>query len=312
VSVLDIERVRRAFPGRRVDYYDSIGSTMTAAIGLPLGAAVVAAEQTSGQGRLGRAWHSEAGSGLYCTMVLTPSPVLTLALGLAARSAIFEITGLTCDIRWPNDLMINEKKVAGILVQVVDGLALAGVGINVNQTQFPPELESVATSLRQVGQRNCGQMQFRGASRQACRVGCQADFSKAETTLGPAGVAACATKESGAMPYTADSASDTSRSARVLQDPQSSEAAEAPSRESLLIALLRASAEFAPMDRESILRLFTEASSYARGRRVTVDQPGGQLHGVTAGLDEAGFLRLRTDDGADTLILAGGVRAAGS
>jgi BirA family transcriptional regulator, biotin operon repressor / biotin---[acetyl-CoA-carboxylase] ligase len=261
MSALDIERVRRAFPGRRIDYYDSIGSTMTAAIGLPLGTAVVAGEQTSGQGRLGRAWHSEAGSGLYCTMVLTPSPVLTLALGLAARSAILKITGLDCDIRWPNDLMLDEKKVAGILVQVVDGLALAGVGINVNQEQFPPEIASLATSLR-LAQRARG-----GA-------GCQpaADRQSAHSAEDQPGLA----------------------------------------REDLLIALLHAADEFTPLDRESILRLFTEASSYARGRRVTVDQTGGQLHGVTNGLDKAGFLRLRTDDGADTLILAGGVRAAGS
>lgn len=248
MSALDIERVRRAFPGGRIDYYDSVGSTMTAAAGLPHGAAVVAERQTAGQGRLGHSWHSEPGSGLYCTMALAPSPLLTLALGLAARSAILEAAGLCCDIRWPNDLMLGGKKVAGILVQVVEGLALAGIGINVNHRQFPPELEEEATSLWQVAQ--TGQ---------------------------------------GGRTSTPDL-----------------------SREEILIALLRAADEFASMDRESVLRLFTEASSYVRGRRVTVDQPGGLLRGVTAGLDEAGFLRLRTDDGADTLILAGGVRAASS
>jgi BirA family biotin operon repressor/biotin-[acetyl-CoA-carboxylase] ligase len=261
MSALDIERVRRALPGRRIDCYDSIGSTMTAAIGLPLGAAVVAEQQTSGQGRLGRSWHSEPGAGLYCTMVLAPSSVLTLALGLAARSAILEATGLCCDIRWPNDLMLGEKKVAGILVQVVDGRALAGIGINVNHREFPPELKSEATSLLQARLAGVGQ---------------------------------------------------TPTSARIVQDPQSPGAAEGFSREDILLALLRSADEFAALDRDSVLRLFTEASSYVRGRRVTVDQPGGQIRGVTAGLDEAGFLRLRTDDGADTLILAGGVRAAGS
>lgn len=241
MSALDIERVRCAFPGRRIDYYDSIGSTMTAAIGLPHGSVVIAERQTSGQGRLGRSWHSEAGNGIYCTVVLPPSSTLTLALGLAARTAIMQTTGLCCDIRWPNDLMLAEKKVAGILVQVVNGRALAGIGINVNHRSFPPEVEDVATSLWQVGQ-----------------------------------------------------------------------PADSFSREDILIALLHAADEFVPLDRDSVLRLFTEASSYVRGRRVTVDQPGGQISGVTAGLDEAGFLRLRTDDGADTLILAGGVRAVGS
>ncbi len=264
MSALDIERVRRALPGRRIDYYDSIGSTMTAAIGLPPGAAVVAEQQTAGQGRLGRSWHSEPGSGLYCTMVLPPSPVLTLALGLAVKNAILDAAGLCCDIRWPNDLMLGDKKVAGILVQVVERRALAGIGINVNHRQFPPELESEATSLW------------------------------LSTQVGPA-----------------------PRPARVPQNPPASETRRPLgsadlSREELLVALLRSADEFAGLDRESVLRLFTEASSYVSGRRVTVDQPGGQIRGVTAGLDEAGFLRLRTDDGADTLILAGGVRAAGS
>ena len=65
-------------------------------------------------------------------------------------------------------------------------------------------------------------------------------------------------------------------------------------------------------DPETILRLFTHASSYVAGRHVTVDQPGGVITGTTAGLDPAGFLIVRQDDGTDTLILAGGVRAAGS
>ena len=63
---------------------------------------------------------------------------------------------------------------------------------------------------------------------------------------------------------------------------------------------------------ESILRLFARASSYAAGRRVIVEQPEGRVEGVTAGLDSSGFLVLRKDDGTETLILAGGVRAAGS
>ena len=259
MSALDIERVRGAFPARRIDYYDSIGSTMTAAIGLPHGSVVVAERQTSGQGRLGRSWHSEAGNGLYCTVVLAPSSTLTLALGLAARNAIMETTGLCCDIRWPNDLMLAEKKVAGILVQVVNGRALAGIGINVNHRSFPPEVGEIATSL-------------------ALNMVSPPRHGDTEKECNRDSVSPCLGGEN--------------------------------SREDILIALLRSADEFAPLDRESVLRLFTEASSYVCGRRVTVDQPGGQISGVTAGLDEAGFLRLRTDDGADTLILAGGVRAA--
>ena len=80
----------------------------------------------------------------------------------------------------------------------------------------------------------------------------------------------------------------------------------------ILIALLRAVDNFITEDRDSILRLFAHGSSYAVGRRVTVDQPGGAITGTTAGLDPSGFLIVRKDDGTDTLILAGGVRAAGS
>lgn len=238
----DIDRIRAAFPGRRIDYYATIDSTMRAAAGLETGSVVVAEEQTAGQGRLGRAWHSEAGAGIYCSMVLQPMPVLTLALGLAAQSAIFEATGLTCDIRWPNDLMLGGKKVAGILVQGAEGKAIGGIGINVNHTAFPAELESTATSLR--------------------------------LELGRAGLEACRTR--------------------------------------ILLALLLAVDSFVQYDKDAILRLFPRASSYACGRRVAVEQPDGAIEGTTAGLDPSGFLIVRQDDGTDTLVLAGGVRATGS
>ena len=81
------------------------------------------------------------------------------------------------------------------------------------------------------------------------------------------------------------------------------------SSEDLLIGLLRATDSFIAEDKETILRLFTHASSYAAGRRVTVALPDGSIEGTTAGLDPEGFLIVRKDDGTDTLILAGGVRA---
>jgi len=235
----DIDRIRAAFPGRRIDYYATIDSTMRAAAGLAIGSVVIAEEQTAGQGRLGRAWHSEAGAGIYCSIVLQPMPALTLALGLAAQSAIFEATGLTCDIRWPNDLMLGGRKVAGILVQGADGKAIGGIGINVRQTEFPGELESIATSLSK----------------------------KADREVRPT---------------------------------------------EILLALLPAIDRFVQCDKDEILRLFAQASSYACGRRVTVEQPDGAIEGTTAGLDPSGFLIVRKDDGTDTLVLAGGVRAAGS
>ncbi len=232
---MDIERLRREFPARRIHYYPAIDSTMRAAVGLEPGSVVLAGRQTAGQGRHGRGWHSEPGSGIYCSIVLKPMPVLTLALGLATADAIARSTGMVCDLRWPNDVMLAGKKVAGILVQN----AIAGIGINVNHTSFPPELASEATSLR---------------------------------------------LHTGAPVSLTD----------------------------VILALLLAVDRFVEMDKDAILRLFTGASTYATGRRVTVAQHDGVIEGTTAGLDPAGFLIVRQDDGTDTLIVAGGVRAAGS
>jgi len=144
----DVARVQQAFPDRRIVHYAAIDSTMHPAAGMEVGSVVIAGEQTAGQGRHGHSWHSEAGCGLYVSVVLAPSPVLTLALGLATVEAIAQVTGVACDLRWPNDVMIGPRKVAGILVQLVDGRAIAGLGINVNHRTFPPELASQATSLR--------------------------------------------------------------------------------------------------------------------------------------------------------------------
>ena len=236
---MNLQPVRDQFPGRRIDYYESLDSTMRAAAAVEIGAVVVANQQTAGQGRHGHAWHSEAGAGLYVSIVLKNSPLLTLALGLAAREAIAETCGLACDIRWPNDLLLRGRKCGGILAQLVDGRAIGGIGINVNHRQFPEGFSTEATSLRIEGGR------------------------------------------------------------------------EFP-REALLAALIAAVDRFTLLAPADILEQFTQASSYASGLRVTVDQPGGLVHGVTAGLDDAGFLRVRQDNGTVTLILAGGVRAAGS
>jgi BirA family biotin operon repressor/biotin-[acetyl-CoA-carboxylase] ligase len=84
------------------------------------------------------------------------------------------------------------------------------------------------------------------------------------------------------------------------------------SREDILLALIPAVDRFAELESDMVLRLFSQASSYAAGRRVVVEQPDGRVEGITAGLTDAGYLRVRKDDGTDTLIVAGGVRAAGA
>src|SRR4029077_12787221 len=118
-----------------------------------------AEEQTEGQGRLGRTWHSERDSGLYVSIVLrhlipaNTVPLVTLALGLAAAEAILKTTDLACDLRWPNDVLINGKKCAGILTQLEGPAVIAGIGVNVNHAKFPKELAELATSLRIAGGR---------------------------------------------------------------------------------------------------------------------------------------------------------------
>jgi BirA family transcriptional regulator, biotin operon repressor / biotin---[acetyl-CoA-carboxylase] ligase len=144
---------------REIHRFASLPSTMQKAIeladaGCSSGTVVIADEQTAGQGRFGRAWHSEPGTGLYMSEVLRLKicpdslPLVTLALGLATAEALIRVASVAPDLRWPNDVLLNGKKCAGILVQLHDGILIAGIGVNVNQTSFPAELSESATSLR--------------------------------------------------------------------------------------------------------------------------------------------------------------------
>ena len=159
---LDVAAAGAALPGREIHWRASLDSTMydaakLAAAGAPSGTVVGADEQTAGMGRFGRRWHSEPDAGLYFSVVLRPIenrpqvgnlPHITLALGLAVREAIVDSTGVVCDLRWPNDLLIGDRKCAGILTQLDDRAVIAGIGINVNQSAFPADLSEIATSLR--------------------------------------------------------------------------------------------------------------------------------------------------------------------
>jgi BirA family biotin operon repressor/biotin-[acetyl-CoA-carboxylase] ligase len=230
-----------------------------AAKGEPEGAVFLAEEQLAGRGRGGHSWHSERRSGIYCSVVLRPrrwtvigdeeaispaeSLLLSLSVGLASQAALEEVSGVRPDLRWPNDLLLNGKKVGGILVELNAEPArvrfvVAGIGLNVNQLEFPPELQALATSLR----RETGRSWHRGEL-----------------------VAA------------------------------------------LLKSLDREYRIFCADARGEILRRFESASSYARGKRVSVEENGG-FEGITEGLDERGFLRVRTGEGV-RIVLSGGVRA---
>ena len=155
----DLAWLRSQLPDRLIEWHARIGSTMTeagrlAAEGAPSGSVIGAEEQTAGQGRHGRSWHSEPDSGLYVSIILrrrfAPAtlPVVTLALGLAVREAILKATDLASDLRWPNDVLIDGKKCAGILTVLEGSAIIAGIGVNVNHPSFPEELGGIATSLR--------------------------------------------------------------------------------------------------------------------------------------------------------------------
>lgn len=142
---------------RQIEWHDTIDSTMRRAAelaraGCAAGTVVAARQQTAGQGRLGRRWDSRPG-GLYFTIILRPRldpvqvPLATLALGVAVADALQIFCGIAADLRWPNDVLIGDRKLAGILAQYQDGALLAGIGVNVNQRAFPPELAGLATSL---------------------------------------------------------------------------------------------------------------------------------------------------------------------
>ena len=145
--------------GRPVYAFQTVGSTMDAAHRLaadeaPEGTLVVAERQEQGRGRLGRTWVSPEG-GLYSSLILRPKrpagdiPQLSLVAGLAAAEAIRDAACLYPSIRWPNDLLLREKKVGGILTEARDSVVVVGLGINVSTD--PAQLPEGSTSLAAEG-----------------------------------------------------------------------------------------------------------------------------------------------------------------
>jgi BirA family biotin operon repressor/biotin-[acetyl-CoA-carboxylase] ligase len=257
----------------------STGSTNTlalsaAAAGAPEGSVFLAEEQVAGRGRGEHAWLSERSLGIYCSVVLRPrwtgagdagpsaSPVaapmvlkdallLSLSAGLAVQSAIGEVTGMVQELRWPNDVLLNGRKVAGVLAELnSDGahvrFAVVGVGINVNQESFPVELAAIATSLKRETGRDWPRMELAAALLKSL-----------------------------------------DREYSLLRD---------EGREKQGIAGVR----------KELLRRFEQSSSYARGKRVRVEEHGG-YDGITEGLNSDGFLLVRTSEGV-RVVLSGGVR----
>ena len=148
-----------------VHHYYRAGSTNTlameaAAAGAPDGSVFLAEQQTAGRGRGSNKWHSAQSAGIYCSVVLRPMLppadvlVLSLAAGLAVHTAVAGMgAGIPPDLKWPNDLLIGGKKFCGILTEMSAEATrvrhiVVGIGINVNQTKFPDELQPIATSLQ--------------------------------------------------------------------------------------------------------------------------------------------------------------------
>ena len=242
---------------REINHYFRVGSTnaegmQAAASGATEGGVFVAEEQTAGRGRAGHSWVSEPSSGIYVSVIVRPqiapadALLLSLIAGIAAHDAVVEITGLRPDIRWPNDLLVSDKKFCGILTEMNAEVtrvryAVVGIGINVNQRSFPPELAEIATSL----QLESGRSWSRVALTAALLKSFDAEYRE-------------------------------------------------------LIGRGAATA------RGSIFERFEQRSSYTRGRQVRVGENGG-YEGTTAGLDDRGFLMVRTDTGMKT-VLSGDVR----
>jgi BirA family biotin operon repressor/biotin-[acetyl-CoA-carboxylase] ligase len=157
--------VRGTIFGEPLHHFYKIGSTNTAAMaaaadGAPEGSVFLAEEQTAGRGRGANSWQSPRSTGIYCSAVVRPKLppsevlILSLAAGLAVRAAIQQVDSrVSADLKWPNDILIGGKKVCGILTEMNAEATrvryiVVGIGINVNQSSFPKELQ--ATSLRLV------------------------------------------------------------------------------------------------------------------------------------------------------------------
>ena len=155
----------KVFGRGEIVYHRETDSTNTrakelAAAGAPEGTMVIAEAQTAGRGRKGRVWHSPPGDGVYLSIVLRPrispieAPKITLLAGIAAAETLHgAFPDLDAHIKWPNDILVGPRKVAGILTEISSdmdqvGFVVSGMGINVNGRRFPPGLKEIASSIR--------------------------------------------------------------------------------------------------------------------------------------------------------------------
>lgn len=172
------EGLETEYIGRELYCFNEAGSTNEIAMKLAEGAVsegtvVIAEKQTAGKGRLGRKWLSPAGAGLWFSIILKPkispqhSAKLTFVAGLAVLDAIRTVSGLQAGLKWPNDLLVNGKKVCGILTEIKSGpdiinYQVLGIGINVNisEEEFPEALRATATSLAQEAKKEVARLRL--------------------------------------------------------------------------------------------------------------------------------------------------------
>ena len=162
-AALDAMARRKPMVRLQVQWLETTDSTMNvaaslAADGAPAGTVVGADEQTAGRGRRGRSWQSPPGAGLYFSWLCRPAleasalPLLTLAAGVGVHYGIRQATDLVTELKWPNDVLVDGRKVAGILAEGCglgspNQAVIVGVGINVRHAAYPPEVAARATSL---------------------------------------------------------------------------------------------------------------------------------------------------------------------
>lgn len=162
----------------QIHHFATVDSTNTHLRGMvdaPEWTCVTADRQTAGRGRQDRQWHSAAGEGLYLSILLRPAagtpelPLLSLTAAVAVAETLGEAGVAGVDIKWPNDLLVDERKICGILIESVGYGAAAprrvivGIGVNLNQTDFPAPLAETATSCRLVMGRIIDHDTFRDA-----------------------------------------------------------------------------------------------------------------------------------------------------
>lgn len=157
-------RMETAWAGRNLVYLEEVDSTNNyakklAEEGAPHGTLVVADYQSGGKGRRGRTWVMPHGKSIAMSLIIHPdirpekASMMTLVIGMAAAKAVREITGLKAGIKWPNDVVIEGKKISGILTEMSMEMerihyVVIGIGINANYTEFPEEIRQTATSLQ--------------------------------------------------------------------------------------------------------------------------------------------------------------------